>query len=72
MGMLGWIANALLVVGLAGIGRKWRPSFLFQFAGEVLWSVKAAADGQAHLLAICVVFAALAALNFYQWRKSRA
>ena len=66
---IGWLANVLLVIALVGIGRRWRPAFLFQFAGELMWASKSYAIGAWDMLAICVIFAGLSIAGFVQWGR---
>lgn len=66
---MGWIANALIVIGLWKIGDRWRHAFLFSIAGEILWSVKSLLSGQYDLAFICIVFCALAFRNWIRWGR---
>jgi hypothetical protein len=68
MSVLGWFANALIVVGLWKMGSKWRHAFLFTFVGELLWTAKAMSCQQWDLAAICVVFSVLAIRNWKLWK----
>lgn len=67
---MGWIANALLLIGFWLIGKKYRIAFLFTFAGEVLWVITCIArETSLDMIAICLVFAVLALRNFILWGK---
>jgi nicotinamide riboside transporter PnuC len=69
---LAWLANATLVAGLWFVGKRRRWAFLLTFLGEASWVVVSASRGSADMLAICLVFAALAVVNFVRWGKKEA
>jgi hypothetical protein len=64
-----WFANALICVGLWTLGYKWRHSFLFSIAGELIYTVQSARAGQIELASICAVFCFLAFRNWLKWGK---
>ena len=65
-----WIANALIVVGLWTLGYKWRHSFLFSIAGELIYTVVSYSQNQLELCFICAVFCFLAFRNWIKWGKN--
>ena len=67
---MGWIGNIFIVIGLWYIGNKKRWAFVFSMIGEAVWVVYAMTIGLYDLAAICVVFFALAARNYYEWGKA--
>lgn len=67
MNWIGWVANGFLIAGTLGVGEKWPGAFVLLIIGECLWSWKTARMKQWDMLAICVIFAALAARNLYLW-----
>lgn len=68
--MLGWIGNVFIVIGLWGIGSKWRPAFLFSVAGESFWIVHSVNQEMWDLAAICVVFLMMALRGWVKWGES--
>lgn len=68
--MLAWIGDAFLVVGLVGIGYRYRPAFLASIVGESLWITHTYSTGDWALRSICVVFLAAAVNGYIQWGKS--
>lgn len=64
-----WFANFLIVIQIWGIGNKWRPAFLFGAAGEGIWTVCAAVNGQYDLAAICGLFVIMALFNYRKWGR---
>jgi hypothetical protein len=71
MTLLGWLANALCVVGVWGVGSKRRGAFLVTIAGELLWVVVALDRGMYDLAAVCLLFGVLAFRSWYQWRPTK-
>lgn len=67
--MLAWIGNLLIVVGLWKIGDKWRHAFLFSIAGELLYVARSVANRDWALASICVVFCAMALVNWIKWGR---
>lgn len=65
--MIGWIGNVFIVLGLYGIGFKWRIAFVVSVIGELFWIYVAAHRGQWDLAVMCVIFAVLAVRNFVLW-----
>ncbi len=65
---VGWMSSALLIVGVIGVGRLWRPSFLFTIAGETGWAAVGIALNRWDLAIVCMVFAFISAANWVQWR----
>lgn len=66
---MGWAGNVFLVAGLVLIGRKWRHAFGLTFVGEVLWLVESARIERLDMVVLCLVFAAIAAWNWFQWTR---
>jgi hypothetical protein len=67
--MLAWIGNLLIVVGLWKIGDKWRHAFLFSIAGELAYVARSVLLEDWALAFICVVFCAMAAINWVKWGR---
>jgi len=67
IGLLTWFGNACLVGGLYGIGNKWRPAFLLSALGEAAWITSAYARKDYALGFMCVVFGAMAIVNYFKW-----
>jgi hypothetical protein len=67
MGQLGWLGDAFLVFGMYELGNKRRNGFLASIIGEFLWILAASSRHQWDLVAICVIFAVMAAKGFYTW-----
>jgi hypothetical protein len=70
--MITWIANGLLISGLWGVSNRWRPAFLLQVAGNVLWGGVAIARGDAALATLCAVFILLCLRGFVLWGQGKA
>lgn len=68
--MLGWIGNALIMVGLWRMGDKSRSAFLFSIAGETAWCANAYLRRDWALTTICLVFNIMALRNYIKWGKS--
>lgn len=66
---MGWIGNALVLVGLWQIGRKLRSAFLWTFVGETLWAWVGYQTGQVDLCLICCLFSVMAIFNWLRWGK---
>lgn len=66
-GLLGWIGNIFIVVGLWKIGDKWRHAFLFSIVGEAAWIARATMVEDWALATICLIFCGLAARSWYKW-----
>ncbi len=64
---MGWIASLFLLVGLIVTGRKRWWGWGITILGELLWAVVGAHRGEADLVVICLVFAAVAGWNLYDW-----
>ena len=60
-------ASAFLFAGLYLLGNKRRVGFLFSILGELLWTCAALNRGMFDLAAVCVLFGAMAALNWRKW-----
>lgn len=67
MTIWGWVGNAFIVGGLWGVGNKWRPAFALSVVGECCWIYASWLRAQWDLMAVCVVFAVLAARSFVKW-----
>jgi hypothetical protein len=65
----GWIANSLLLAGSFIVGGKSRTGFALIAVGEVVWltTVCLRSPVQWDMVFICVVFGAMAALNWWRW-----
>lgn len=66
---LDWIGTVLIALGLWKAGDKNRNAFLFSVVGELLWVVYAVSIRLWSLAAICLIFAAIAARNFWKWSR---
>jgi hypothetical protein len=66
---LGWIANAVIGVGLVSLSPRRRWPFACMLLGESLWVFHAIGNRQHDLAAICAVFAAIALKNSLTWNK---
>lgn len=66
---LGWTANLVLVAGLWFVGKKKRWAFLLTLVGELAWTAISVVRRMPDMFAVCAVFAALAAVNYYRWGK---
>jgi hypothetical protein len=67
--MVGWAANALILVSWWLVGSRHRHGLLPGVAGSVLWAWVGAATGQYDLAFIEVVLAALGARAWFLWEK---
>lgn len=67
MSMLGWVANALIVLSWWLIAGKHRHALLPGIAGSALWSVVAWDAGMMDLLTIEVVLTALGIRAWWRW-----
>lgn len=65
--IIGWLGNVFIVIGLYGIGNRWRPAFIFSVLGELCWIYKAGCMHLWDLLAMCLIFAALAIRSYFKW-----
>lgn len=69
--MIGWIANALLMVGTWLIGSKRVvQGLVVSFFGTVLWLVRAYQIFEPDLLFINLVYLVLIVRAIYTWRKA--
>jgi len=64
---MGWVGNIFIVIGLWLVGNKNRTAFIFTVIGESIWVAYAFTKGLYDLAFICIVFAVLAARNWYKW-----
>jgi hypothetical protein len=64
-----WIGNALILIGMYLIGKKYRSAFLWSAAGETIWTCCATANGQYDLSFICGVFVIVALINYWRWGR---
>lgn len=64
-----WIGNALLIFGLILTGGKRRVGWVCTFIGEALWIAAGVIERRPDIWSLCVVFAVLAALNWWRWGK---
>ena len=73
-GVLGWIGNFFIVIGLWKIGDKWRHAFLFSIFGELAWITKSLTIEKPDyaLATICAVFCVMAFRNWVKWGKDAA
>jgi hypothetical protein len=68
--MIGWLANALNIIGLILLGKKQRIGWAFGIFAECLWIWRAnQVGGMADLIFISTVYCFVAAWNLDQWRK---
>ncbi len=66
---MGWVANIFLLIGLVGLGKKWKHAFLFTAVGEVLWVVESVLIARWDMITLCAVFAVLALWNWVVWNR---
>lgn len=66
--MIGWLANALLILCAATVHRH-RWALLAGAAGGLLWGVKAWQAGWWDLLAIEIVLSSLQIRGFVLWKR---
>ena len=64
---LDWVGNIFLILGMWLVGDKAREAFIFAFIGEFLWVYYAWKKKEWALVFICVIFALLAARNWFIW-----
>lgn len=64
---LDWVGNIFLILGMWLVGDKIREAFIFAFIGELLWTYYAWKKKEYGLVFICIIFAILAARNWYRW-----
>lgn len=67
--MTAWLGNVLIIIGLWKVGEKHRHAFLFSIAGEVCYIVRSIAVADWALAFICVVFCAMAFINWIKWGR---
>ncbi len=67
---LGWLAALILIVSSWLMGRKWRHAFLLGVLGNVLYTWESWKIGRPDMVFVCVVFALIAARNWWKWGKS--
>jgi hypothetical protein len=65
--MLGWIGNLFIVIGLWGVGNKWRPAFLFNMLGESFYIWRSYIVGDWALFAVCWIFMFMAGRAYWKW-----
>jgi nicotinamide riboside transporter PnuC len=68
--MLGWIGNIFIIIGLFFLNKKTRWPFIFSIIGEAIYIYYSYSLGLYNMTFICVVFAALAARNFFKWSEA--
>jgi hypothetical protein len=68
---LGWIGNALIVLGAWQIGHKRRWGFLLSIAGSSCWIAKGSLLGMTDLICIELVMSTIAARNYIKWRMNK-
>lgn len=68
-GLMGWIANGFILIGIWLVGNKHKDAFLFSIAGESIWTVHAYRLGMYDLAVICGLFCILAFRNWLKWRS---
>ena len=71
--MMGWLANALMLLGSYKVGSKKRYGFVLQFVASALW-VYIALYCDMHkqagsVIVISTLFCCLYARNWWRWRK---
>lgn len=66
--MIGWVANALLIVCSAFV-HKYRWALLFGVAGGILWTVKAVQLGLPDLVAIEIIIVVLQIRCYIKWKR---
>jgi hypothetical protein len=67
--VLGWFDICFIAAGSFLLGYRLKPAFLIITIGEMTWITKAVWFQQWDLAAICILFAIVAALNWYVWGK---
>lgn len=70
MTAVAWLGNLCIVIGLWKIGDKWRHAFLFSIVGECCYIARSVAVKDWPLAFICVVFCAMAFVNWVKWGKA--
>lgn len=66
---MGWIANALNILGLVLLGRRHRIGWLFGIAAECLWIWRAGRMGMPDLVFISTVYCLIASWNYLKWAE---
>jgi hypothetical protein len=69
IGLLGWVGNVLIVVGLYGITEKRRGAFWFSMFGEASYIARSLMTRDWALFSVCWVFLAMAVLGYIRWGK---
>jgi hypothetical protein len=64
---LGWTGNIFLIIGTFLIGERSPNAFLLVFIGEALWLIKSIKLRAWDMITLCVVFGALAMVNYWKW-----
>lgn len=70
MDYLGWVANAILILGAWRIAHKERWALLCGVVGSGLWAVKAVLTSQWDLLSIEIILGSLQLHAWHKWGKS--
>ena len=69
---IGWIGNALILIGAWRLAQRRRSALLFGISGDVFWVIEAFNKGMWDLLFIEAILFCFGVRNYIKWGRSDA
>lgn len=68
-GLVGWIGNFFIIVGIVLLAYKFRVGFLFGVVGNALWGLKGYQISEYDLVTLEVIIVILQSFSYFNWLK---